>query len=67
MKDETIPNCKVCKSNSLLTQAKNGDELVAILQTANEEIITLADQIMKLGTEHDVLKIKLVIMMKNGW
>jgi predicted metalloprotease with PDZ domain len=59
VKKEIIENIKDFKKQSLATQAKKGEELVAMMPAVKKAFNIMADDIYELSTENEILKDKI--------
>ena len=66
VRNNIIEDLKEFNTQSLNTQAKKGEQLVAMMPAIKKAFNLLGDEIVELSIENDALKTKLVIMMKNG-
>ena len=60
VRSDTIQVLKEFNSQSLVTQAKKGEQLVSMIPPINKAFELLGDKIVKLSTESDALKNKIV-------
>ena len=56
VRDNTIQNLKDFNQQSLSTQAKKGEQLTSMMPAIKKAFNLLADDIIELSTENDVLK-----------
>ena len=59
VRNDTIEDLKEFNSQSLLTRAKKGEELVALFPAIKKAFNLLGDDIVELSTENDALKNKI--------
>ena len=59
VRDSTIEDLKEFNSQSLQTQAKKGEQLVAMMPAIKKAFNILGDDIVDLSTENDALKNKI--------
>ena len=56
VRDDTIQNLKDFNQQSLLSQAKKGEQLTSMMPAIKKAFNVLCDDIIELSTENDVLK-----------
>ena len=59
VRNDTIEDLKEFKSQSLTTQAKNGEQLVSMMPAIKKAFNVLGDDIIELSAENDALKNKI--------
>ena len=59
VRNDTIEDLKEFNSQSLQTQAKKGEQLVAMMPAIKKSFNLLGDEIVDLSTENDALKNKI--------
>ena len=60
LRNDTIEDLKEFNSQSLITQAKKGEQLVSMMPAIKKAFYLLGDDIVEVSTEKDALKNKIV-------
>ena len=59
VRNDTVQDLKKFKSQSLITQAEKGEQLVSMTPAIKKAFILMGDDIVELSTENDALKNKI--------